>query len=216
MRNPTLVALLSAAIALPASAAFNYSDSTGDLFDNGFGNLDIANVNVWHSDTTVYFEITTAAFSNWTKYAVFISTPGMGSTGFGSNPWGRPHNSDQPVGMYLGTWVDQSADNTQIWATSGSGWGQTGMSTATVNGNTVTISMQNLWGNGDSILFDVGTSGGGNDPFVDLLSRSDQSTSGWGSASNAGEYRSYSFGTVPAPGALALLGLAGLATRRRR
>ncbi|RLS25245.1 MAG: PEP-CTERM sorting domain-containing protein, partial [Planctomycetota bacterium] len=48
----------------------------------------------------------------------------------------------------------------------------------------------------------------------DHLSRSDIATSGWGSPSTSGTFLGYT--TVPAPGAIALLGLAGLAGRRRR
>jgi hypothetical protein len=67
---------------------------------------------------------------------------------------------------------------------------------------------------GQTIYFDVATSGGGNDPGVDHLSRSDAATPGWGTASTSGNFLAYT--TVPAPGAIALLGLAGLAGRRRR
>jgi hypothetical protein len=67
---------------------------------------------------------------------------------------------------------------------------------------------------GQTIYFDVATSGGGNDPGVDHLSRTDKATSGWGSASTSGDFLAYT--PVPTPGAIALLGLAGLAGRRRR
>ena len=80
---------------------------------------------------------------------------------------------------------------------------------------TFTLSLASLGlSAGQTIYFDVATSGGGNDPGVDHLSRSDAATPGWGTASTAGTFLAYT--TVPAPGAIALLGLAGLAGRRRR
>lgn len=220
MRISKMTAVLGAAAVVVSAQAgvttSDYSDSTGDLFDNGFTNLDITNVSVWNDANYIHFAVTTAAFSNWTKYAIFLSVPGSGPTGAASNPWGRPHNSDTPVNYFMGSWVDQGSDNMQVWNVNSAGWAQTGGGSNSVSGNTVTFSIGFTTTPGSTILFDVGTSGGGADPFVDLLSRSDQSTSGWGSASNAGTYRSYTFTGVPAPGAIALLGLAGMISRRRR
>jgi MYXO-CTERM domain-containing protein len=67
---------------------------------------------------------------------------------------------------------------------------------------------------GQTFYFDVATSGGGNDPGVDHLSRSTPATPGWGTASIAGPFLSYT--VTPAPGAVALLGVAGLIGARRR
>jgi hypothetical protein len=80
--------------------------------------------------------------------------------------------------------------------------------------------------NGSTIYFDAYSSGGGgNDSAVDALSRSDASIGNWGgpfttagiaagtSASTAGGAFAY---TIPAPGALALLGAATLVGSRRR
>ncbi len=86
-----------------------------------------------------------------------------------------------------------------------------------MSGNTVTwtVSLASLGvGAGQTFYFDIATSGGGNDPGVDHLSRSDAATPGWGTASTAGGFLSYT--VVPTPGALALLGVAGLVGRRRR
>ena len=86
-----------------------------------------------------------------------------------------------------------------------------------MSGNTVswTFSLASMGlSAGQTIYFDVATSGGGNDPGVDHLSRSDAATPGWGTASTSGNFLAYT--TVPTPGAIALLGLAGLAGRRRR
>jgi hypothetical protein len=121
------------------------------------------------------------------------------------------------IEYYVGSWVDAPTDNVQLWAWDGAAWGQTGTLTNSVAGNTVTFtfSLASLGlSAGQTIWFDVATSGGGNDPGVDHLSRSDAATPGWGTASSAGPFLAYT--TVPAPGAIALLGLAGLAGRRRR
>jgi hypothetical protein len=92
---------------------------------------------------------------------------------------------------------------------------------------TYTVSMASLGvSNGSTIYFDAYSSGGGDDDSaVDALSRSDASISNWGgpfttsgiasgtAASTAGGAFAY---TIPAPGALALLGAATLVGSRRR
>jgi MYXO-CTERM domain-containing protein len=69
---------------------------------------------------------------------------------------------------------------------------------------------------GDVILFDVVSTGGGNDPGVDHLSNSAFATDDWGVTSTAGQFLAYTIAPIPTPGALALLGLGGLVTSRRR
>jgi MYXO-CTERM domain-containing protein len=64
--------------------------------------------------------------------------------------------------------------------------------------------------------FEVGTTGGGSgDPAIDLIG-GEGTQPGWGNGSHSVDLLHYDFSTVPAPGALALLGLAGLTSRRRR
>ena len=69
-------------------------------------------------------------------------------------------------------------------------------------------------GIGDTIRFDMTSTGGGNgDPVTDMFSSGSAGT--WGSGSSLGtDLMEYT--TVPAPGALTLLGAAGLVARRRR
>lgn len=209
-------ALLSVtALASSAMAGMSYTDSSGDLFDNGMTNLDITDVSVWNDANNSYISVSTASFASWTKYCLFIGT--SESTGT-TNPWGRPHNlNGNLIGGFIGSWVDQSSDNSQYWSGSSAGWTQNFTGSNSISGNTVTWvipGMGSINNAGRTFTFDVGTSGGGNDPFIDLLSRADQSTSGWGTASTAGTFASYT--VTPAPGAVALLGLAGLISRRRR
>jgi hypothetical protein len=144
---------------------------------------------------------------------MYFNTTGAGTT---SNGWARPVNLTSNIDYYIGSWVDAPSDNAQFWSWTGA-WNQTGTLTNSVSGNTVsfTMSLASLGlSAGQTIYFDVATSGGGNDPGVDHLSRSDAATPGWGTASTSGNFLAYT--TVPAPGAIALLGLAGLAGRRRR
>jgi hypothetical protein len=208
------VLALLAVGALSASAmAADYGDASFDLFDNGFDNLDITNVAVSDDGVNMTIAVTTRGFQNWTKYMMYFNTTGTGTT---SNGWGRPVNLTSNIDYYVGSWVDAPSDNAQFWAWTGA-WNQTGTLSNSVSGNTVsfTLSLASLGlSAGQTIYFDVATSGGGNDPGVDHLSRSDAATPGWGTASTSGNFLAYT--TVPTPGALALLGLAGLAGRRRR
>ncbi|MBM4099047.1 MAG: hypothetical protein FJ260_03700 [Planctomycetes bacterium] len=96
-------------------------------------------------------------------------------------------------------------------------WGSESYLTNSVSGNTVTwqISLAAMGPSaGSGFCFDIATSGGGKDPGVDHLSRSTPATNGWGEASTAGPFLAYT--VTPAPGAVALLGVAGLVGGRRR
>lgn len=204
---------IAASLASTAGAAI-YTDNTFDTFDNGLDNLDIASVDMSDDGVNLTIAVTTRGFQTWTKYMMYFDTAAGGTT---SNAWSRPVDlNGREIEHYIGSWVDASSNNAQFWSWGGS-WNQTGTLTNSVSGNTVTwtVSLASLGVSaGQTIYFDIATSGGGNDPGVDHLSRSDAATPGWGSASVAGGFLGYT--TVPAPGAIALLGLAGLAGRRRR
>ncbi|MEY5032700.1 MAG: hypothetical protein RL354_1731 [Planctomycetota bacterium] len=212
MKRSLIVCAIAASVASAASAD-SYTDASLDLFDNGFDNLDITGVDMSDDGVNLTIAVTTRGFQNWTKYMMYFNTTGTGTT---SNGWGRPVNLTSNIDYYVGSWVDAPSDNAQFWSWTGA-WNQTGTLTNSVSGNTVsfTMSLASLGlSAGQTIYFDVATSGGGNDPGVDHLSRSDAATPGWGTASTSGNFLAYT--TVPAPGAIALLGLAGLAGRRRR
>jgi hypothetical protein len=214
----SIAALAVASSALAGLGASTYTDATFDLFDNGFDNLDITSVAMENDASTLYISVTTRGFQNWTKYMMYFDTETTGGTS--TNAWNRPVIlSGASIEYYLGSWVDQPTDNSQFVAWTGAEWDWGGVTllTNSVSGNTVTwalsLSAMGL-GVGDTFYFDVATSGGGNDPGVDHLSRSTPATPGWGTASEAGPFLAYT--VVPSPGAVALLGLAGLAGRRRR
>ncbi|RLS90699.1 MAG: PEP-CTERM sorting domain-containing protein [Planctomycetota bacterium] len=218
MRSFSLLATSLACTAAIATAAQGtiYTDSTFDLFDNGLDNLDISGVDISDDGTNLSIAITTRGFQTWTKYMIFIDSAAGGTT---SNAWSRPVNLTSDIDYFVGSWVDASTDNSQFvsWTGSAWNWGSESTLSNSVSANTVTwsFSLASLGlSAGQTFYFDVATSGGGGDPGVDHLSRSDMATSGWGSPSTSGNFLGYT--TVPAPGAIALLGLAGLFGRRRR
>jgi MYXO-CTERM domain-containing protein len=215
-----LASFLALPVAFTAAAnAGVYNDPTFDLFDNGFDNLDISSVDVSDDGVNLSISVTTRGFQNWTKYMMYFDTSPIGGTS--SNAWSRPVDlSGAAIEYYLGSWVDAPSNNTQFvsWTGSAWNWGSETMLTNSVQGNSVkwTISLAAMGlSAGQTFYFDVATSGGGNDPGVDHLSRSTPATPGWGTASTAGPFLAYT--VTPAPGAVALLGVAGLVgTRRRR
>jgi hypothetical protein len=179
--------------------------------------------------------------TDWGKFMIGIST-GAGDTATNGNGWGRPINMASNGGMtrWVGSWVD-GGGGAEVYAFGSGAWNRTGAtwdvgapfpgSLAIAAGAqstlTYTVSMASLGvSNGSTIYFDAYSSGGGGgDSAVDALSRSDASISNWGgpfttagiaagtSASTAGGAFAY---TIPAPGALALLGAATLVGSRRR
>ncbi|MCE2874757.1 MAG: hypothetical protein LW625_03850 [Planctomycetaceae bacterium] len=72
---------------------------------------------------------------------------------------------------------------------------------------------------GDTFSFDAYSSGGGGtDSAIDALANPNFAVSNWGDAYDSGASTSFSYtlGAVPAPGAIALIGAAGLLARRRK
>ena len=215
----TTASALLIASAAHAGTVSSYTDATFDLFDNGLDNLDITGVGVSNDATSITFAVTTRGFQNWSKYMIAIDSDPTGGTG--TNAWSRPWDLNGPqIEHFIGSWVDAPSNNAQnvTFRNGGWDWGNYETFSNSVSGNTVsfTVSLASLGlSAGQSFSFDVGTSGGGSgDPAIDLLSRSDVATTGWGSPSVSGAFRTYT--VTPTPGALALLGLAGIAGSRRR
>ncbi|MFM1866730.1 MAG: hypothetical protein RL591_138 [Planctomycetota bacterium] len=221
--------IVAASLASVAQAGFVgnsqfYDDIQNDIFDTGFGNLDILSGQVTDDGTNITFTVETRDFANWTKFMLFIDVRAGGTS---SNAWNRPVNLTSDIDYFVGSWVDQPSNNAQFVSYVGGGWDWGNVSTLTnsvmtggsTGGNFIswTMSLASLGlSGGETIYFDIATSGGGNDPGVDHLSRQTLATSGWGSPSTSGTFLEYQVSGVPAPGAIALLGLAGLAGRRRR
>jgi len=224
MKNVLFAATaLVVAAGLAQAAPTTYNDAENDLFDNGFSNLDIKSVKVDNDATNVYISVETRGYQNWTKYMIYMNSS-TGSDFTGSNGWARPVNLTTQISHYVGSWVDQDVPNTnqQNWSWDGFNWNlenTTNNDQSLVGSNivkfTISRAFLGLTGNG-VLLFDVATSGGGGgDPGVDHLSRSDMATTGWGEPSTSGNFLAYTM-QVPTPGSLALLGLGGLVIGRRR
>lgn len=227
----------TAALALAAgfASADVYNDNSGnhlsggDLHDffqsQGFDHLDIVSVEVTNDATNLNISITLNAdidATNWGNYMVAIDSKAGGDTG---NGWGRPMNwGGVEIDHWIGTWANDggSATNGQVWNYDGAAWNLDAGLSGTDDSNhaggvqSFSVALADLGVSvGDTIFFDVMTSGGGGgDPGVDHLSRSDFATDQWGTPSDSGQFLSYTL--VPAPGTAALLGLGGLAAVRRR
>lgn len=233
MMRQILMAAAIAALAGGASADV-FSDNSGnhlaggDLHDffasQGFNHLDIVSVSITNDATNLYVDIQLNAdldATNWGKYALAINN-GHTATDAG-NGWGRNIDwNGQGITHWVATWADDggSAIGGQVWSFNG-GWSETGALAGTDDsqhaaGHQIfTVALADLGlGFGDVMLFDVVSTGGGNDPGVDHLSNAQFATDSWGTTSVAGNFLAYTI--VPAPGAFALLGLGGLAAARRR
>jgi hypothetical protein len=144
-----------------------------------------------------------------------------------SDGWGRPITMSANGGMthWLGSWVD-SGGGSQLWTNGSSGWSgpasPAGFTFSAGAQSTVsfTASIASLGMSiGDTFAFDAYSSGGGSgDSAIDALANPNFAVSNWGDAYNSGTSTSftYTLGAVPAPGAIALIGAAGLLARRRK
>ena len=218
----TIIASL-ALVSAPAMAAIYY-DPAGDIA-TGNPNLDIVMAEVTHTDDSLTISMTVANLdADWGKYMLLIDTGIMG--GDGTNPWGRDitYGDGIEVDFALGSWLDNGGGSTDLlfWSSMG-GWDSGGYSAVQSidwDNNTVSwtidggflelISSDEGYGGFEFDIFSTG--GGDGDPAIDLMG-GEGVQPGWGQGSTMTDMFTY---TLPAPGALALLGLAGLCGRRRR
>jgi hypothetical protein len=230
---------LLAGVALQAHAApgvTTFNDAINDIapgISTGNGSLDLVKMEVSNTATDVVFQLTVngnIVGDDWGKFMIGIANnKGYGTSS--SDGWGRPITMSANGGMtnWIGSWVDGGggAEN----RSNQTSWGLTG---ATYNGNfggfslsagaqstiTFTVSIASLGMSiGDTFSFDAYSSGGGDgDSAVDALANPNVAITSWGQAYDSGASNSFSYtlGAVPAPGAIALLGVAGLLGRRRR
>jgi hypothetical protein len=230
---------LLAGVALQAHAApgvTTFNDAINDIdpgISTASGTLDLVKMEVSNTNSDVMFKLTVngnIGSTDWGKFMIGIANnKGYGTSS--SDGWGRPITMSANGGMtnWIGSWVDGGggAEN----RSNQTSWGLTG---ATYNGNfggfslsagaqstiTFTVSIASLGMSiGDTFSFDAYSSGGNNgDSAVDALANPNVAITSWGQPYDSGASNSFSYtlSAVPAPGAIALMGVAGLLGRRRR
>jgi hypothetical protein len=225
------VAALSTVAFVTAEPGVVYNDAANDIgagLATANGTADILSVEVSHTASDVQFKLTLngdVTTTDWAKFMIGISSPGAGIKTSSGNGWGRPINMSSGGGMnyWLGSWID-GGNGAESYVNGGSTWNRTG---ATWNGDfsgsiskagstvTLTVARSAIGMSADgTFLFDVYTSGGGGgDGALDALSVSTPAIANWGDTFTTTNGLSYA---IPAPGAVALVGLAGLIARRRK
>jgi len=224
----SLIIATAVAVLAPSALADFYGDASGDIFDSGLSNLDFLGAEITNDGDNLFIVASLNAdlsAINWGKYLIFIDS-GDGGAMSGpegndpfNNPWGRRVSADVGINAFVGSWIDADGGALgYLW--NGGGWDETSsgapdLSQAGMGQITWTLSLDSLGLSiGDTFNFDLASTGGGDgDPAIDFLS-TDVVQAGWGN--NSTSPMAFSYTVVPAPGVLALAGLAGLTTRRRR
>jgi hypothetical protein len=225
--------VLTASASTAQAQATSYTDAANDIdptIGTGGGTLDLLGMEVSNTATDIVFRLTVngnvgPGGTDWGKFMIGISTgSNAGDSATNGNGWGRPINMNSALGgmnYWIGSWVD-GGGGAQLWNYTGSAWsGPASLSGFTFAGNTITYttSLASLGLSvGNTFFFDAYSSGGGGgDGAIDALANPNVSVTTWGGAyTSGGSNPIYSYTVVPAPGAVALLGLAGLMARRRR
>ena len=230
------VAAITSVLQVNANPGVIYNDATGDIgvgIATGGGTLDLVSMEVSHTATDIQFKLTVngnIGIVDWGKFMVGIAN-NKGNGTSSSDGWARPITMSANGGMtnWFGSWVDSGggAEN----RSNQTSWGVTG---ATYNGNfgnfafaagaqsTITygVSIASIGMSiGDTFSFDAYSSGGGSgDSAIDALANPSVAVTSWGQAYDSGTSTSFSYTltAIPAPGAIALVGLAGLVARRRK
>jgi hypothetical protein len=231
---PVAATALLTGLALQADATpgVTYNDAINDIapgLATGNGTLDLVKMEVSNTATDVVFQLTVngnIGSTDWGKFMIGIAN-NKGNGTSSSDGWGRPITMSANGGMthWFGSWVD-SGGGSQLWTNGSSGWSgpasPAGFTLSAGAQSTITfgVSIASLGMSiGDTFSFDAYSSGGGSgDSAIDALANPNFAVSNWGDAYNSGASTSftYTLGAVPAPGAIALIGAAGLLARRRK
>ena len=237
------VAAITSVLQVNANPGVIYNDATGDIdvgIATGGGTLDLVSMEVSHTATDIQFKLTVngnIGIVDWGKFMVGIAN-NKGNGTSSSDGWARPITMSANGGMtnWLGGWVDNGGGAENRSHEIFDRWGLTG---ATYNGNfgtyyglvsgdrigdrssiTFGVSIASIGMSiGDTFRFDAYSSGGSStDSAVDALANPNVAITSWGQAYDSGTSTSlsYTLTAIPAPGAIALVGLAGLVARRRK
>ena len=215
--------LLVSSIVVPVAMGDMYYDPAGDI-STGNPNLDITSVEMTTSGWDLLVTITVADLNaDWGKYMVFMDYGDNYNGNFGApennNPWGRDVGGHAGFDAFTGIWLD-GGGGLDHYGWDGSDWhGQYSGPGIDIDwdNNSITFGYMDLAyalaSDGvTEIGFEIGTTGGSwGDPAIDLLG-GEGTQPGWGGGSTITDLQYF---TLPAPGALALLAMAGLGRRRR-
>ena len=201
-------------------------DPTGDIA-TGDSNLDMTSFEITDNGNDLFMTIEVADLSaTWANYMIFLDVPGLedyypswGGSGDNDNPWGRNVSGLEGTDFFLGggSWGGSLYEHyDDQWNELGS-WVWDFEYEFNQTENTISFSLYgfvtDVMSLGiEGVNFEVGTTGNdwGN-PAIDLLNGTGGS---WGEGST-GAWEYYQFSTVPAPGALVLLTIAGFSRKRR-
>ena len=239
-RSSLAVYLLAGSGFIASGASANpgviYTDATGDINANlatAGGTLDLVSMEVSHTATDVQFKLTVngnIGITDWGRFMVGIANnKGYGTSS--SDGWARPITMSANGGMtnWFGSWVDsgggaENRSNQISWGligkTSDGTFGNFALAAGAQSTITYGVSIASIGMSiGDTFSFDAYSSGGGSgDSAIDALANPNVAITSWGQAYDSGTSTSlsYTLTAIPAPGAIALVGLAGLVARRRK
>ena len=230
------VAAITSVLQVNANPGVIYSDSVNDIdpsISTGGGTLDLLSMEVSHTATDIQFKLTVngnIGTTDWGKFMVGIAN-NKGNGTSSSDGWGRPITMSANGGMtnWLGAWVDsgggaENYSNQTSWNAAGetynSNFGNFALAAGAQSTITYGVSIASIGMSiGDTFRFDAYSSGGGSgDSAVDALANPNVAITMWDQAYDSGTSTSFSYTltAIPAPGAIALVGLAGLVARRRK